>query len=97
MRTLTGTVVSSKMQKTAVVRVDRLKKHPRYGKYYRVSEKFKAHDEQGEYRAGDRVVLEETRPLSKEKRWKAVRLVRRPGAEEETDGEKNPEASSSFS
>lgn len=68
-RRLEGTVVSDKMNKTRVVAVLRLKKHPRYQKYYRTTTKLKAHDEGNEYRVGDRVVIEETRPLSKEKRW----------------------------
>ena len=77
MRKLKGTIVSNKMHKTVVVRVDRLKKHPKYQKYYRTSQKFKAHDEKGEYRVGDEVLIEETRPLSKEKRWIVIGLVRR--------------------
>lgn len=83
MRTLKGTVISARMQKTVVVQVDRLKKHPKYGKYYRVSKKFKAHDEKGEYRMGDIVTVRETRPLSKEKRWRVVELVKRNEAEKE--------------
>lgn len=66
------------MQKTVVVRIDRLRKHPKYLKYYRVSKKFKAHDEKGEFKAGDTVVIEETKPMSKEKRWKVAGLVKRP-------------------
>ncbi len=77
MRTLKGTVVSAKMQKTIVVRVDMQKKHPKYGKHYRASKKFKAHDEAGAYRVGDTIMMQETRPLSREKRWEAVSLVRR--------------------
>lgn len=77
MRKLKGTIVSNKMQKTVVVRVDRLKKHPKYLKYYRVSRKFKAHDKKNEYQAGDVVIIEETRPLSKDKRWRVVELVKR--------------------
>ncbi|TSD05017.1 MAG: small subunit ribosomal protein S17 [Parcubacteria group bacterium Greene0714_36] len=77
MRKLKGTVVSNKMQKTAVVRVDALKKHPKYEKYYRTSRKFKAHDAENEYRIGDVVWIQETRPLSKEKRWKIASLVKR--------------------
>ncbi len=69
-RTLKGVVVSDKMQKTVVVAVTRLKKHPKYKKYYKVTRKDKAHDEKGEYKVGDKVLLEETRPMSKEKRWK---------------------------
>ena len=77
MRKLKGVIISNKMAKTVVVRVDRLKKHPRYQKYYRVSKKFKAHDEKGEYKIGDTVIIQETRPVSKEKRWRVVGLVRR--------------------
>lgn len=65
------------MKKTVVVRVDRLAKHAKYLKYYRVSKKFKAHDENNEHQVGDIVVIQETRPLSKEKRWKVVSLVKR--------------------
>ena len=77
MRTLKGTVVSAKMQKTIVVRVDMSKQHPKYGKYERVSKKFKAHDEKSEYRAGDIIIMQETRPFSKEKRWKVISLIKR--------------------
>lgn len=68
-RTLTGTVVSDKMTKTVVVEVQRLKMHPIYRKQYRVSDRYQAHDEAGAYHTGDRVVIRETRPLSKHKRW----------------------------
>jgi len=68
-RRLKGVVVSDKMNKTAVVSIVRLKKHPKYKKYFKVTEKFKAHDEKNEYHVGDRVLIEETRPLSKDKRW----------------------------
>ena len=71
-RRLEGIIVSAKMQKTVVVIVTRFKKHPKYLKYYKVSRRFKAHAENGAYKAGDRVLIEETRPLSKEKRWKVV-------------------------
>lgn len=74
-RKLTGVVVSDRMQKTRVVAVTRLKKHPRYLKYYTATSKFKAHDEQNEYKIGDAVVIEETKPLSKEKRWRIVGRV----------------------
>ncbi|MEK7546830.1 MAG: 30S ribosomal protein S17 [Patescibacteria group bacterium] len=73
-RRLTGMIVSDKMQKTRVIAVTRLKKHPKYLKYYKVTAKFKAHDEKNEYRAGDKVVIEETRPLSKDKRWTIIGL-----------------------
>jgi len=71
-RKLIGTVVSDKMQKTRVVAITRLKKHPKYLKYYKVTSKFKAHDENNEYRTGDKVFIEESRPLSRDKRWTIV-------------------------
>ena len=74
-RRITGVVVSDKMQKTRVVAVDRLKKHPKYLKYYTVTTKFKAHDEKNEYKAGDKVIMQETRPLSREKRWEIISKV----------------------
>ena len=69
-RKLEGVVVSDKMQKTRVVEVIRFKKHPLYKKYFKVSKRFKAHDENNEYKVGNKVIIEETRPLSKEKRWR---------------------------
>jgi len=71
-RKLKGTIVSDKMQKTRVVEVVRFKKHPRYHKYFKTSQRFKAHDANNEYKVGDKVVIEETRPMSKDKRWKIV-------------------------
>lgn len=71
-RKLKGIVVSDRMDKTVVVSVVREKKHPKYLKYYKVSRRFKADDPNNEYRVGERVVIEETRPLSKEKRWRVV-------------------------
>jgi len=82
MRKLKGTITSTKMQKTVTIRVDRLKKHPGYHKYYRVSKRFKAHAEGGDYLVGDQVIIQETRPISKEKRWRVVELVKRPETEE---------------
>lgn len=76
MRRLKGIVVSDKMDKTRVVKVDRLKKHRRYHKYFRVSRRFKAHDEENKYKVGDEVIIEESRPLSKEKRWKIIGLAK---------------------
>ena len=72
MKTLTGTVVSDKMTKTVVVQVSRLKKNEKYQKYFKVSARYKAHDEKGEYDVGDKVVIRETRPMSKDKRWIVV-------------------------
>ncbi|MEK7525829.1 MAG: 30S ribosomal protein S17 [Patescibacteria group bacterium] len=74
-RTLRGVVVSDKMTKTVVVEVTRLRKHDKYKKYYRVSRRFKAHDPMDEYHTGDTVIIKETRPLSKEKRWIVVERV----------------------
>lgn len=74
-RKFTGTVVSDKMQKTVVVRIDRALVHARYGKRYTQSTKLKAHDEQNAYHVGDRVMIEETRPLSRSKRWRVVGKV----------------------
>lgn len=71
-RKLEGVVVSDKMQKTVVVEISRLKEHSKYHKRYKVTKRFKAHDEKGEYHVGDKVIIEETRPLSKEKRWKVI-------------------------
>lgn len=71
-RRLVGRVVSDRMPKTVVVEVERVKIHPKYQKRYQVRGKFKAHDEKNEYKVGDRVMIEETRPLSKEKRWRVV-------------------------
>ncbi len=82
MRKLKGLVVSNKMSKTVVVRVDRLKKHPKYKKFYRISKKFKASDNKGEYMVGDVVIIQETRPMSKEKRWRVTELVKRSKAED---------------
>ena len=75
--TLTGLVVSSKMQKTITVRVERLVKHPKYGKYVRRTTKVLAHDEQGEGREGDIVDIAECRRLSARKAWRLVRVVKR--------------------
>ncbi len=74
-RRLIGTVVSTKMAKTIVVRVERRVQHPKYGKTYTVSRKFKAHDERAQAHMGDVVEVEETRPLSADKRWRYVRTV----------------------
>lgn len=74
-RQLKGTVVSNKMQKTVVVKVERIKEHPRYKRRYKVHKKYKAHDEKGGYKVGDKVVIEECRPLSKDKRWRVIKKV----------------------
>ncbi len=89
-----GVVVSDKMDKTIVVKVERFVQHPRFKKYIKRSKKYYAHDEKNEAGVGDTVEIEETRPLSKLKRWRLVRIVRRSAlaeipesASEETDEE----------
>jgi small subunit ribosomal protein S17 len=74
-KTQVGTVVSDRMQKTVVVRVERLKQHPRYKKVVRQATKFKAHDEANQCATGDVVRIQETRPLSREKRWRVVEII----------------------
>ena len=73
----TGVVVSDKMDKTVLVRIDRQVRHPLYGKTVRRSSKFAAHDEQNDAHLGDTVRVMETRPLSKTKRWRVVEVVER--------------------
>jgi small subunit ribosomal protein S17 len=72
-----GVVFSNKMDKTVVVIVERLVKHPKYKKYLRVRKKFKAHDEGNTCNVGDRVEIIETRPLSREKRWAVLSIVKK--------------------
>ncbi len=72
---LKGVVVSDKMDKTVVVTVSRFIKHPKYGKFYQKNKKYKAHDEENKYKIGDKVEIAETRPISKEKKFKVVKLV----------------------
>lgn len=74
-RKLRGEVVSDKMQKTVVVAVTRFVQHPRYRRYHKVTRRFKAHDEEGAYHVGDKVIIEETRPVSKGKRWRVAAKI----------------------
>ena len=76
-QTLVGTVVSDKMKKTIAVREDRLVKHAKYGKYMRLHIVHKAHDERNEARMGDQVEISAARPLSKTKRWRLVKILKR--------------------
>ncbi|HEX9634230.1 MAG TPA: 30S ribosomal protein S17 [Candidatus Limnocylindria bacterium] len=80
-----GRVVSDKMDKTVVVSVERLRRHPVYKRVVRLSSKFKAHDEENSARVGDTVRIEESRPLSREKRWRVVEVVARGSYEELVD------------
>jgi small subunit ribosomal protein S17 len=73
-----GVVTSDKAQKTVTVTVERKKSHPIYGKQYRWTKRYHAHDEKDECRVGDVVRIQETRPLSKTKRWRVVELIERP-------------------
>jgi len=75
MRTRQGIVVSDKMEKTVVVEVNRIVKHPLYKRYIRRTKRFKAHDPENACRIGDRVRIEATRPLSKEKKWRVVDII----------------------
>ena len=74
-RQFQGVVVSDKMDKTIVVKVSRMKEHPLYRKRYKVSERYKVHDEKNEYHVGDTIRFQETRPLSSGKRWRALSKV----------------------
>lgn len=76
-RTVTGKVVSDKMEKTITVLVERKEKHPIYGKYIKRSTKLRAHDEKNECQVGDLVTIAESRPLSKTKTWSLVRIEER--------------------
>jgi len=71
-----GTVISNKMQKTIVVQVMRLTEHPRYKKVIKLFKKYKAHDEKGIAKLGDKVLIRETRPISKTKRWTVVEVIK---------------------
>jgi small subunit ribosomal protein S17 len=76
-KTMVGMVVSDRMEKTRVVAVQRLVKHPLYRKYIRRRSRFKVHDETNSCRTGDRVLIIETRPLSREKRWRVKEILGR--------------------
>lgn len=69
---MTGTVVSDKMDKTVTVSVTRYVKHPKYGKYMRITKRYKSHDPANTYKEGDRVIIEECAPISKDKRFRVI-------------------------
>ena len=73
----TGVVVSDKMQKTVIVKVLRISKHPKYSRIMKSYNKFKAHDEKGSVKLGDTVRIEETRPLSKDKRFRVLEVIKK--------------------
>ncbi len=72
---LTGTVVSDKMDKTVVVNVTRYVSHKKYGKFYKIDKRYKAHDEANAYAVGDKVEIEETKPMSKDKFFKVIQKI----------------------
>jgi small subunit ribosomal protein S17 len=76
-RQYTGEVISDKMQKTRIVKIVRMSKHPKYLKIVKKTVKFKVHDEKNESKTGDMVSIEETRPLSKDKRYKLIAITRK--------------------
>ncbi|MFB6214924.1 MAG: 30S ribosomal protein S17 [Candidatus Bipolaricaulia bacterium] len=80
-KTKKGRVVSAAMDKTITVAVDTQRRHPRYKKYLKQRSKFYAHDEDEKAREGDRVLISETRPISKKKRWKLKEILERSGGE----------------
>ena len=70
---LKGTIVSDKMDKSIVVEVTKLKKHPLYERRFKMTKRYKAHDPENKYKVGEKIIIEETKPLSKDKRWKVVK------------------------
>lgn len=74
-RKLQGIIISDKMEKTVVVKVERIKEHPKYKRRYKVSKKYKAHLEEGDFKIGDKVIIEECRPISKEKHWRVIKKL----------------------
>lgn len=76
-RELEGTVVKDKMEKTVVVQIKRQVKHPIFKKYYTVKKKYKAHDQDNQCKVGDMVLIRESKPISKEKRWAVVKVIQK--------------------
>ncbi len=74
-KTLTGKIVSNRMQKTVVVEVPRIRRYPKYKRTIIRQKKYKAHVESGEYQIGDKVIIEECRPISKDKKWRVVKKI----------------------
>ena len=75
-RELKGIIVSDKMDKTVIIRVDRSKRHKIYKKKYTVSKRYKSHDENNQYKVGDYVLIRQVRPISKDKKWKVIRKIK---------------------
>lgn len=74
-RKLQGIIISDKMPKTVVVEVEMIKKHSKYKKRYKRHKKYKVHTKEGEYKVGEKVIIEECRPISKDKKWKVIKKV----------------------
>jgi small subunit ribosomal protein S17 len=74
-RQLKGIIVSNKMKKTVVVEVEKIKKHPKYKRRYKIHKRYKANDEKGECKVGDIVIIEGCRPVSKEKKWRVIKKI----------------------
>ena len=72
---LKGIIISDKMKNTLVVEVERIKEDPKYKRRFKIHKKYKAHHDTGEYKVGDKVVIEETKPISKDKRWKVIKKI----------------------
>ena len=72
---LKGTIISDKMAKTVVVRVERIKEHPKYKRRFKLHKNYKAHVEDNQYKQGDTVLIEETKPISKDKKWIVVKKI----------------------
>lgn len=72
---LQGIIISDKMAKTVVVKVERVKEHPKYKRRFKIHKKYKAHDEKGEFHTGDTVIIEETEPMSKDKHFKVIAKI----------------------
>ena len=72
---LKGIIVSDKMDKTVVVRVERVVEDPKYKKRYKVHKRYKAHDENGEFKMGEEVIIQECRPISKDKNWRVISKI----------------------
>jgi len=73
---LKGIIISNKMKDTVVVKVDRIKEHPKYKKRYKISKKYKAHNEKLKLEIGDKIVIEECKPKSKDKHWRAIEIIK---------------------
>jgi small subunit ribosomal protein S17 len=89
-RVMKGQVASDKMNKTVVVAVSRLKEHPIYRKRYKITKRYKAHDEKNECKIGDIVLIGETKPMSKDKRWRVIEVIKKVG--EKSGDEENSES-----